>query len=590
MSGTFAKGGDIKSSEEGFQLPEPVSFDIEATEADKRLPIHSSLSQSEAIEFAQLIELADDEGTILFYPKRVRIEVGDVLFLRERAAEAYGGEASGSEKLDAGEKPAENGVIVQVISSGTANYPQAYTKALFRLMVNVRASMLERSHHEPPEVIDEFLLAKFKIRASIVNGKWNPPEGRVVTRNVDIFWLDPAILTNQIFEKVDGLNINLGDYKEEPVEFFGGGFEKINLITGMKGSGKSHIAKGIIAGSLSAGISAIVFDVVNEYRGLPNSASFVPGQNLRFRLDRIQPRALIDMIDRIATFGDKTAQVARAELPRIIKTRAEQGEHVPDLAWLRSQVGNIIRRKGEAGEAMRGSFISALEVVERSNLIMTDAEARAEDEFIRGHVADSQPPDVVSLSSVLYNIAQRQKGGVIIFDIGGLLPFIQYVVVDLIIDTLKEICRRQTIVYERDKSAIPHYPTIYFEEAHMYMEPKVINDLLPLIRHHGMNVFFITNTPGELPDSVFRLMDNVIMTRMLNKRDIDQVKNCGLTDVETIEGFARSMREHHALLLSGIAGAIQNFPLVFHVRDFGLPKSGETRSMWEALKEAIINA
>lgn len=100
-----------------------------------------------------------------------------------------------------------------------------------------------------------------------------------------------------------------------------------------------------------------------------------------------------------------------------------------------------------------------------------------------------------------------------------------------------------------------------------------------------MNVFFITNTPGALPDSVFRLMDNLIMTRMLNKRDIDQVKNCGLTDQETIEGFARDLKEYHALLLSGLHGATRNFPLVFHVRDFDLPASGVTRSMWRALRE-----
>ena len=118
------------------------------------------------------------------------------------------------------------------------------------------------------------------------------------------------------------------------------------------------------------------------------------------------------------------------------------------------------------------------------------------------------------------------------------------------------------------------------------MEPKVINELLPLIRHHGMNVFFITNSPGALPDSVFRLMDNVIMTRMLNKQDIDQVKHCDLTDAETIEGFASNLHKHHALLLSGSEGTTNNFPLVFHVRDFGLPVSGESRSMWDAMMNA----
>ena len=104
-----------------------------------------------------------------------------------------------------------------------------------------------------------------------------------------------------------------------------------------------------------------------------------------------------------------------------------------------------------------------------------------------------------------------------------------------------------------------------------------------------MNVFFITNTPAALPDSVFRLIDNLIMTRILNKRDIDQVKNCGLTDANTIQGFASNLKEYHALLLSGQKGATKNFPLVFRVRDFKLPASGETRSMWDEIKKVATS-
>ena len=547
--------------------------------------VRSSISRSEALQYTQLVELADGQGSILFYPKQVELEVGDVLFLRERLPERSS--ENDKENAEIPDQDEENGVIVQIISLGTASYPQAITKALFRLMVSVRASVLERSHNEPPEVIDEFLRATFKIRASIVDGTWSPPEGHVVTRNVDIFILDPTILSEHILKKVDRLNINLGDYKEEPVEFFGGGFEKINLITGMKGSGKSHIAKGIISESVAAGMSAIIFDINNEYQDLPNSYDFVPGQNLRFRLDRIQPRTFIEMVERIAPFAERTGLIAQAELPRVIRARAGEPNHVPDLAYLQNQDSNIFPGTVPYLENMRASFRSSLQVVERYHLIMTEDEARAEDGYMRAirQRSNAEPPDVVSLSSVLYNIEHGDGAGVIIFGIGGLQPFVQYTVVDLIIDTLKDICRRQTEHYRNGKITFPIYPTIYFEEAHMYMEPKVINELLPLIRHHGMNVFFITNSPGALPDSVFRLMDNLIMTRMLNKQDIDQVKNCGLTDAETIEGFASNLREHYALLLSGISGATKNFPLVFHVRD-GLPVSGETRSMWDAMMNA----
>jgi len=308
----------------------------------------------------------------------------------------------------------------------------------------------------------------------------------------------------------------------------------------------------------------------------------VPGQNLRFRLDRIHPRVLIELIDRVAPFAERTGQIARAELPGIIQARSNEPGHVPDLDFLRAQANNVIRRRGEPGQNMRAAYLSSLNVVESYHLIMTETEALAEDALLKGKT--KKPPPVVSLSSALFNIEQGKEAGVIVIDIGGLLPFIQFTVVDLILDTLKEICRRQTRAHRDGKVSVPIYPTIFFEEAHMYMEPKVIDELLPLIRHHGMNVFFITNTPGALPDSVFRLMDNLIMARMLNKRDIDQVKNCGLTDADTIEGFARNLAEHHALLLSGKSGATKGFPLVFHVRDFGLPVSGETRSMWQALR------
>lgn len=75
------------------------------------------------------------------------------------------------------------------------------------------------------------------------------------------------------------------------------------------------------------------------------------------------------------------------------------------------------------------------------------------------------------------------------------------------------------------------------------------------------------------------------MTRLLNESDMRKVAMCGLADSETISGFARDLPKHYALLLSGTEGATRNFPLVFHVRDFGLPLSGVSRSMWVELRK-----
>ena len=185
---------EFTAAKSGFQM-EAISFDSSEVEVTTRIPVYSHYSEEKALQHAQLVQLTENEGQILFYPGESSFEVGDVLFLRERSIEDVEAVSEGASEEQASIEVSrpdiseENGVVVQIIAKSTANYPQASTKALFRLMVNVRASALERSHNEPPEVMDEFLLATFKIRASITAGRWGPSEGRVVSRNVDIFAL-----------------------------------------------------------------------------------------------------------------------------------------------------------------------------------------------------------------------------------------------------------------------------------------------------------------------------------------------------------------------------------------------------------------
>jgi hypothetical protein len=164
----------IQSVQEGFQVSS-----VSTQQPASLPPVTSPLSQSPVIEFAQMVELEGGEGSIMYYPRQVEFDVGDVIYLRER---------------DSG----ENGLIVQVIEKGTVAYPQAASKALFRLMASVRALQLQRSHHEPPETIDQFLSLQFKVRAAIISSQWVAHEGRVVTRNVDIFLISPQFLIQNV--------------------------------------------------------------------------------------------------------------------------------------------------------------------------------------------------------------------------------------------------------------------------------------------------------------------------------------------------------------------------------------------------------
>lgn len=562
---------DFTGETAGFSIPR-TAVDLEASETVSRPPM-SPFSAEPAVPFAHLQRLESGEGSVLFHPTRLPLGIGDVLYLRERSAPNEEGIVD------------ETGVVVQVISIGTARYPAAEEKSLFRLMTAVRAAELSRSFHEPPETLDEFMEARVRIRASILHGVWTDSLGQSVTRNVDVFAIKPSILLSHITQQVVGLNLFLGDHKGSPINVFGGGFEKVNLITGMKGAGKSHIAKGVIDGNRLCGVSSIVFDV-NEndaYDQLPEAHTLRPGQNLKFRLDRMHPEAFLRLMMRLAPPGEQTQYQVYSRLPDIIRKRIAE-KFCPDVAFLRAQDKNVIQGSGGIVDGMRASYTRSLDVVEASKLFMTHGEATSEREAIQAHSVDliANP---VSLSAVAAATLERGPS-VLVIKLAELTAAVQRAVVQLIIEHVKEICDRLSRRYDKDSSALPIYPSIFFEEAHMYMDDSDIDALVPVIRHIGPNLFFVTNTPDALPDSVIRLVDNLVLTRLINSKDVNRIQACGLTDSETLESFARDLPKHYALLLSGLEGSTNGFPLVFHVRDFGLPVSGATRSVWKALEQS----
>lgn len=554
-----------------FRLPS-VSVDTsQVTEAAP--PARSTFSKEPAIVFAHLQRLGQGEGEILYHPTKVPMAIGDVFYLRQRSVPGASGDVE------------ETGVVVQVIGIGTANYQAAEQKSLFRLMSAVRADELHRSHNEPPETLDEFMEARVRVRAAIQNGAWKKTTGQAVTRNVDIFAIDPSILLKQVTRQVTDLDLHFGAYKREPVSVFGGGFEKVNLITGMKGAGKSHIAKGIIDQNRSCGVSAVVFDVNDNdaYDQLPDARALEPGVNLKFRLDRLPADSFLQLLMRMGPPGEATRPQVYAKLPGILKAR-KQDKRCPDIKFLRGQLANTVPGTTTIENNMRASLERSYDVIEALNLIMTEEEARFETEWMAAKEGVSEP-DIVSLSAAVAKTIEVGPS-VLVIKLAELTGELQRVVVRMIIDHIRDLCGRQTEQYEKDDRVIPNYPSIFFEEAHMYMDESDIDALIPIVRHIGPNLFFITNTPDALPDSVIRLVDNVILTRLINSKDVSRVQACGLTDAETLAGFARDLPEYHALLLSGLEGCTQGFPLVFQVHDFGLPASGRTRSIWRALETA----
>ena len=556
------------STIEGFN-----AIKVEADDTpEARIPVTSPLSKKEAITEAELLDLNEGEGSFMFYPKSPEFDVavGKVFYLRERES-------------------GETGVVIQVFNIGTASYPQDDVKALFRLNTAVRARLIERNNYEPHETIDEFLKADFKVRAVIRDATWGPNDGHSVTRNVDFFELDPEFVLENCTKTVESMNVALGQYDVENFEFSGGLLDKVNVITGMKGGGKSHIAKGIIDESRKVGMSSVVFDINDNdaYDKLPEAYQFEPGVNLRFRMDMIQPNKLLSLFRRLAPFPERTSYLAESSLPQLLKARMNAGR-IPDLTYLEQEADGGMFDSSGPGKAMKDGFLRSLEIIGTYNLLMTEKEAKEEDDYVFRR-AGTVTPSIFSPRTVFFNIFEFNKPSVIVANLSGMARGLQESIVDLMLDYLRELCSRQSVKYNAGEIDVPTYPSVFFEEAHMYMEPSAINELVPVVRHVGMNLFFVTNTPGALPDSVFRLADNVFLTRMLNKSDIERVKSCGLADGESIEGFAKNLPDRHVLILSGRERVTNQFPLIVRVNNFGFD-SGTTRSMWQALENRRVAA
>jgi hypothetical protein len=465
--------------EGGFKVPAIKFHQIDGTESlDVPTPPaeKSQLSSKPAVAEAELLELSADTGRLLYYPPAISLDPGDVLYLRERS-----------------NPQGENGLIVQIITKETATYAQVESKVTWRLLTAVRAHELRRTHHEPTEVIDLFLAATFKVRAVIKDGTWKPAAGEIVTRNVDIFWIDPKILMNNILDRRPGTDLSIGEFKGEPVAFAGRGTDKINLVTGMKGAGKSHLTKGIIDQARQRGVSAVVFDINDEYGRLPGAMVFRPGGNLKFRLDRTETRSFIDVINRLAPFAERTQYPAIAGLYKVFEQRVAKAQPI-DISFLKKQVDIVLPGDSTYIKNQRDSYVQTLDTIDSYNLFMSENDTRVEDDSIKKR----ETPVVASLKSAFAGIDQQQQAGVVVFSIGGMLPIVQRIIVKLVRDALKEICDRQTARQQKDPSHVPIYPAVFFEEAHMYMDEQDINELIPVIRHLGMNLFFVTNTPGAL--------------------------------------------------------------------------------------------
>lgn len=453
------------------------------------------------------------------------------------------------------------GLIVQIISNDSLEYVGLQQELIQRVLEDRLATVV--SHLDRESGMGEMRslkIATAKIRKRIVNGEWCPWGGWIPTRNVVIEPVEVDELLDNVLAS-SNFPITFSAINGYPVHLSGEGLNMVNVITGVKGTGKSHTAKHLVLQLANYRVPVIVFDINGEYVNLPDAQVLRWGNNFLPSLDEVGYRALQRLINSVYPLPDNSQAVFSTQLPGVWAERrrfctSRKQAFTIDIPFLRNQTWSSNQRVQDAIQ-------DRLQTIDRLGLFHRYQPSGAGSPGSVRHIYDKAAGD------------EKTPGCPIVFDMRTLTSQEQQALVRAINDTLEDICTQEA----NPKTGRGCFPFVFYEEAHFYIQEATIINIITRGRHIGMATVFVTNTPQELPRMVFRQLDNLFLLGLTHNDDIRNVSNSSFTDEATIRSFATRMPQYHGLIIGNVTS---RYPLVVTIDDLpeGVPTSGQTRSTW----------
>ncbi|HEY4688834.1 MAG TPA: DUF87 domain-containing protein [Anaerolineae bacterium] len=510
----------------------------------------------------QVRRIDGDLAELLFNPREVDLRVGETLTLHERDS--------------------NRSVIVQVIAFRSATYPSLVLDQLHSLVgpEPIRAPLLEAIGYRltVPENLDDhdaemgnIQLALAKIRKTAPasdNGRvrWEQWDGWIPARNVDVFRTDDQeVFANSTRDL--GHRLRLGrtlagtDFYVE-----GQDLEKVNVITGVKGSGKSHLSKVVLLQLIAQGGPCVVFDINKEYIHLPK-AEVDPstGKTIRRGIVHLEAGGNFRLSVRQFGLAPTMTLLTRFGLPEVSALYFEnrvarlwaEAEAVEREGGKPPYIGlEQLMQMADEGEFGGGSSAAVVNHAIRSRL----------EALKNTRIFARSPKEAASLGEAYRKI---REGGALVVDVSGLSNLAREGFVQAIIELVKELC-----IWEIEHST-HRFPFIFFEEAHLYVSRQSIDYIVTRARHLGITSFFVTNMIHGLDEAVLRQADNLFLLRIPFEDDVRHVSRGAATDYETMAAFVRRLRQRHALVIGNVTA---QYPLMFEVDPLeGVNTAGETR-------------
>ncbi|MEW5989075.1 MAG: ATP-binding protein [Chloroflexota bacterium] len=517
----------------------------------------------------QVRRIESDLVELLFNPHEADLRVGETLTLCER---------------DSGRS-----VIIQVIAFRSATYPSLVRDQLYSLVgpeplhaplldTFARESLLSLQTLSPSnnghgETLGNLKVALAKIRKTVpaADGRWEQWDGWIPARTVDVYRTDDQeVFANSTHDM--GHRLRLGrTLAGQDFQVEGQDLEKVNVITGVKGSGKSHLSKVILLQLIEQGAPCVVFDINKEYIHLPKAET-----------DPQSGRLLRKGIVHLEAGGNFRLSVRQFGLPPLMTLLQRFG--LPEVSALHFE--NRLARLWAEAESLekkngnRAPYIGLEQLMQMaeqnefgggSSAVIINHAIRSRLEAVRNtRIFSRTPQEATSLGEAYGKI---RHGGALVVDVSGLSNLAREGFVQAIIELVKDLC-----IQEID-SGNHRFPFIFFEEAHLYVSRQSIDYIVTRARHLGITSFFVTNMIHGLDEAVLRQADNLFLLRIPFEDDVRHVSRGAATDYETMAAFVRRLRERHALV---IGTATAHYPLLFEVDPLrGVNTAGETRYFFQ---------
>lgn len=453
------------------------------------------------------------------------------------------------------------GLVVQVISNESLEYA-GLQQEMIQQILEQRLSQTDMPLNRERGMgeIKSLKIAVAKIRKRTSEQKWITWDGWIPTRHVAIEQIEAGDLLGNVLTASPVSPLRpFARFDEQPIQIDGPKLDMVNVVTGVKGSGKSHLAKHLTFALSQQRIPCVIFDLNGEYVQLPQAQVLRWGDNFVPELGEVGYGMLGSVIRAVYPLPETSRNAFSTRIHQVFSQgreacRRRNQPFMISIQYLREQFW-------DGNQYVADAIDRRLEMVADIGLFRN---VGTQAEFTSLHDVYEQACD----------------GNPIVFDMRELTSPLQQALVTAMNRTLESICRTET------ENGTGRYPYVFFEEAHFYIDESAIINVITLGRHIGMASFFVTNTPEKLPDTVFRQLDNLFLLSLTHRDDIRNVSKNSFTDQDTIQSFATRMPKHHALVMGSVT---ERYPLIVEVDDLpaGVPKTGQTRSTWDRFSVAV---